>query len=548
MTPLSAVGKGREAFERQAWGEAHAQLLAADGDNTLDAEDLERLAWAAELTGKYSDAERFLAKAHNEYLERGNVESAVRCAFWLGLSLTNKGEFARGGGWLGRAETLLEGINEECVERGYILLPQALRHLDEGRPSQAFEAFDQARKIAERFHDRDLLVLSSLGRGCALLRLGNISAGLVLLDDAMLSVTEGEVSPIVIGIVYCAAINACQEIFDLRRSHEWTAALQHWCDSHPDLVPFRGECLLHRAEVLQMQGDWQAASNEAQRACLLVSEPLAQPVAGSAFYQQAELYRLRGEFASAEDAYRQASRLGRRPEPGRALLRLSQGQAEAAEANIRRALDEDADRSTRCRLLAAYIEIALQSGKIEAARSATEDLARIASDFDAPFLNALSSHANGAVLFAEGDILGALAALRRASTIWQEVSAPYEAARTRILIGLACRELGDEDAAEMEFDAARWAFQQLGASPDLRRVDALTRRGGVGSEGLTPREIDVLRQLAAGRTNRAIAEELFISEKTVARHVSNIFLKLGISSRSAATAYAYEHGILSRPT
>ena len=231
--------------------------------------------------------------------------------------------------------------------------------------------------------------------------------------------------------------------------------------------------------------------------------------------------------------------------PGLAQLRLAQGQTDAAEAAIRRAVDEAQDRITRSRLFAAYVEIMLAAGNIQSARAAADELSEIAADLDAPFLHAVSSHATGAVLLFEGEARAALAALRRAWTAWRELQVPYEAARVRLLVGLACRELGDEDTAEMELDAARWAFEQLGAAPDLARVEALSRRAATKPVGgLTSRELQVLRLVAAGKTNRAIADDLVISEKTVARHVSNIFTKLGLSSRSAATAYAYEHDLL----
>jgi ATP/maltotriose-dependent transcriptional regulator MalT len=543
VTTSEACARGREAFGRRAWAAALAELSAADREAPLEPEDLERLATAAYLAGNDDASAGAWERAHHELLRRGEVLPAARCAGWLVFVLMTGGEFARAGGWLARARRLVDDEGD-CAEQGHLLVPEAFQHAYAGDWPSAYAIAGQAAAIGDRFADVELVTLARNVQGRALIAQGKTVEGMTLLDEIMVAVMADEVSEIVAGSVYCSVIEACQEVFDLRRAQQWTAALTHWCDSQPDLVPFSGHCLVHRAEIMQLHGAWPDALEAAQQAReRLLRRP--QPAVGAAFYQQAELHRLRGEFAQAEAAYQQASRWGREPQPGLARLRLVQGQVDAAAAAIRRVVDAAQDRVARSRLLPAHVEIMLAAGDIDAARATADELSEIADDLDAPLLRALAAQAQGAVLLLEGDARAALAALRPAWTAWQELEVPYEAARARVLIGLACRQLGDEDSAEMELDAAHWIFGRLGAGPDVAHAQSLSgKAAATPASGLTARELEVLRLVATGKTNRVIAADLFVSEKTVARHVSNIFTKLGLSSRAAATAYAYEHDLV----
>jgi len=510
----------------------------------LEVEDLERLAVAAYMVGRDDDCAEAWMRAHKAWLRRGEGERAARCAFAQALGLFFRGALAPALGWVARGRRILDDGRYDCVEQAWLLMLTALPVMFQGDAEGAYPDFLEAGDLAERFGDSDASTFARLGRGQSLILQQRIPEGMALLDEVMVAVTADEVSPILVGITYCQVIDLCQTVFDQRRAREWTEALSRWCDSQPDLVPYRGNCLVHRCEIFQLQGAWNDALDAAQRACEWLSGPPEWDSLGSAHYQLAEIRRLRGEFPQAEESYRNTSLAGREPEPGMSLLRLAQGRVDSAVATISRVLEETQGPIDRSKVLPAYIEIMLESNNLGAARAATDELARIAANLNAPYLHALSGQASGAVLLSEGDARAALIQLRNAHNLWRDLDAPHQAARVRVLKGLACRALGDDGSAELEFDVARSMFEELGAAPDIERV---TRIGGTRTSsagGLSAREREVLTLLSSGKTNRMIAGELFISEKTVARHVSNIFTKLGLSSRAEATAYAFEHGLV----
>jgi DNA-binding CsgD family transcriptional regulator len=562
-TPRGKAGdplrEGREAFRKREWGAAWAHLSAADAAAPLGIADLELLATAAYLIGKDELSDDLWVRAHNECARLQDAPRAARCAFWLVLDLLTRGEVARASGWLGRAHRLLDDGKHDCPDRGLLLVLAARLHVKLGDPHSAADAATKAVEISNRFDDPELKVFSRLALGQVLSRRGDTAGAVTLFDEVMVAVTVGDVSPVAVGVVYCAVIDACHYIFDIGRAREWTAALSQWCTSQPDLVPFRGQCLVQRAEIMRLSGAWSQAMTEAEHACAWLSEVAEQPNAsgaegalpsfkypvGAAFYELGEIHRLRGDFTKAAEAYRRASRYGQSPEPGMALLRLAQGRRKAAVTAITRILGQPQSRLSRAQVLAACVDIMLDAADLPAARTAADELEVMADQTAAPFLQALCDQAMGAVLLADGDVAAAIIRLRAAWRLWQEVEAPYDAARTRVLLGLACRSLGDADAAELELDAARRIFQRLVAKPDITRVDGLMNPAStVGTRGLTPREAEVIRLVATGKTNRAIAQRLSISERTVDRHVGNILMKLSLPSRSAATAYAYEHGLV----
>lgn len=532
--------RGRVCYGRRAWEEACRSLSLADQKAPLGSDDLERLAIASFMTDREDDYLRTLERAHEAHLRAGAVARAVRCAFWVGLRFLLRGEAGQATGWLARAQRLCER-EQDCVEHGYLLLPTVERQLDAGDCDAAYANASSAAAIGDRFADADLRTLARHQQGRIRIQQGQIEPGLALLDEAMVAVTAGELSPLVTGLIYCSVILGCRKAYALSRAREWTSALAQWCDGQPELVAFTDTCRVHRAEIMQLNGAWDEAIEEARRACERGRRGASQPTA--ALYQQAEVYRLRGDFAAAERTYRAASRGGMEPQPGLALLWLAQQRAGAAAVAIRRVLNGTSDPLERTRCLPACVEIMLTVGDIAAAHDACAELETIAKNFAVEALVAMAARARGAVDLADGRPEAALDSLRRAFTVWQQTEVPYEAARVRVLMGLACRELGDEEGARLELDAASEAFELLRAAPDVARVATLMH-GTAPVHGLTRRELQVLRLVATGKTNKAIATELFLSVKTVDRHLSNIFSKLELSSRSAATAYAYQHKLL----
>ena len=438
-----------------------------------------------------------------------------------------------------RTGRLLADAGIDCVEQGYLEHGLGMMRLFEaGDIGGAHAHFVQAGKVGARFAHHELVALARIAEGRMLIYLGDSAEGMARLDEAMVSIEAGELSPLATGDAYCTVIDACAELFDLGRCRAWTESFTRWCDAQQELVLYRGHCLLHRAEMLGLLGSWRDALAEARRARERLADPVMPTVLGAASALEGDLLCLTGDLASAEAAYQRASEHGHDPQPGLALLRLAQGRPDTADAMIRRALGESQDPTSRARLLGPYVELVLATADTSAARPAAEELRGIAAEFGTPLLRAHAARAVGAVLLAEGDANGALVELRRAFNGFNELGVRYDAARTRLLLADACRELGDHDTAEIESSAARAALGSLtdGSNWPTGPADP--------PHGLTQRELDVLRLLARGKTNRGIAQDLVVSEKTVASHVSHIFTKLDVTSRSAATAYAYDHNLV----
>ena len=386
---LAKLKQGRESYRRRAWNDAYRWLSLADQTTPLKTEDLELLAMSAYLSGRDDEYLNALERAHHAYLGAGERFRAVRCAFWMGMRLFFRGEMGRATGWFGRAQRLLEREEQDCAERGYLLLPVVEQHLAAGACEAAYETAASAAEIGERCGDADLIACARHQQGRIRLQQGQVKRGLALLDEVMVAVTGAELSSLVTGLMYCSVIRACQEVYAFGRAGEWTAAMARWCEEQPDMVAFTGICRVHRAEIMQLRGAWQDAIEEAQRARKR-SQRIDDQAAAAALYQQAEVHRLRGEFSAAEKAYQSASQWGWDPQPGFALLRLAQGRVDAATAAIRRAMSVTTNQMERTKLLSAYVEIMLAAHDIQEARSACRELEEIAQHFETDVLGAMA--------------------------------------------------------------------------------------------------------------------------------------------------------------
>jgi len=541
MTPLETA---RAACATRRWCDAFDHFSEAADAAPLEAPDLVLYATAAILLGRDAEGVDLQTRAHEAFLKRGDVLAAGRIAAWIAVFLGGLGEFSRSGGWVARANRLAAEAPTPNAISGLALVPQALGALYAGDAARSRELFEHVMSTGEQCGDREVTELGRLGLGQATVALGRTEEGMALLDEVMVAVTAGELAPMPAGIAYCAVIGVCWMASDLVREQEWTAALQTWCNEQPDMVVFSGQCQMHRAALFTLHGQWQDAIDAAEAAVERARLGDVNALYGGN-YQRADVARARGQFAEADLYFSRAFATGWEPEPGLALLRLAQGKIESARTLITGAVDRAVEGEVH-QYLPALIEIELAAGNTSAARRALDRLHEVSGASSMPFRQAVSRYSEAVVLLAEGESRAAYTSARAAISLWSRLSAPCEVARSRVIVGLACRALGDEASAIVEFDAARATFERLGAMPALGELNVVDARGAVDSGPLTPRELEVIRLVTVGRSNRAIAEELVLSEKTVARHLSNIFAKLGVTSRTAAAAFAHEHDLVAK--
>ncbi len=539
MDVVEELVRARETYERGDWVAAYTAWSETPPE-ALTAADLDGLATSAYLLGRIDDCVDAWQQAFQLHVDAGDLAAAVLSACQLSMCLSTSGDPMVGAGWAGRAHRLLEDIEGDIAERGYVEFLMMFRYIGESDWATATEYAAKVVDYGRRFADRNLLALGLSAVGRTRLQGGEVTEGLALFDEAMAVVTSGKISPIVAGNVYCVMIEGCQEVSDLGRASAWTTALSRWCTEQPGMLAFTGQCAVHRGQIMRLHGAFAEAVEELDDAVRRYLAAPSSDAAGLAYAERGDVQRILGDLDAADESYEQAAHHGFEPQPGLALLWLARGRTPAAVAAVRRLLAEISDPVHRSRLLPAATEILLAAGESADARAAAEELGTIADAFGCSGLQAMAGYAAGRVELDSGDAPGALPYLRKASALWNGMSSPYESARVKVQVARALRTLGDEESAMSELAAARRTFRELGTVPADDEAARLLEPAAL-PDGLTAREAEVLRLVASGKSNSQIAAELVLSDKTVARHLSNIFGKLDVSSRTAAAAYAFEH-------
>ena len=542
MAGMAQLDEARRAWAMHDWQacfDAASAVAPLGGAAELEAERLDLIADAAWWLGRLDACIAARERAYHVYDELGDARRAGQCAVWLYEHHCFRASPAVASGWLGRARRALD-CGADCEELGALLLREAESAHGAGALEVAEGLAERSIELGRQLRCADLeaQALQTLGR--VRIDQGRPTEGLALLDEAMLFVVEGRLAPYSTGKVYCSLISACEQLSDHRRAAEWTAATAAWADEHPMAV-FPGLCRVHHATALQWRGEWAEAEREAIRA----SEELATvnlPNAAAAWAEVGDIRRRLGDLRGAADAFAAADALCQQPRAGVALLRLAEGDLDGASTIVTEALEGAGwNRLARAKVLPALAQIAIAAGDLTTATGAVEELEQVAADFGSTGLAALATSSRGRLQLATG-APEACATLRSAVARWSELGVPYEIATARMLLGEACRTSGDETGAATAFRSAKELFDELGVRGDTDVLTAPPRTALPG--GLTEREAEVLRLVAAGHTNKEVAAALCLSEKTVARHLSNIFTKIQVSTRAAATAYAFERGVV----
>ena len=536
-----ALTAARDVLARHDWQAARDAAAFATVDTpALEAERADLLAEAEWWLGRLDECIEARQQAYRLFDELGEHRRAGQCAVWLWEHYAITARPANASAWLRRARRSLEGDNE-CAAYGALLLREAEVAHAGGDLDRASALATDVIALARDLRSADLEAEALQTNGRVLIDQGDVAEGMGHLDEAMLFAVEGRLGPYSTGKVYCSLISACEDVGDYDRAAEWTEATMRWADRHPFAI-FPGICRVHRAVVLKRRGDLAEAEREAALAC----EELAHSHVGNsaaAYAEVGDIRRRLGQLDESEAAFARAQEISGQACAPLALLRLAQGRVDAARAIVTSCVRNTTNPLSRAALLPAFAHVAIAAGDLDAARDASVELDQIAADYANPEHAAAALSTRGRLQLAQGDAPAACDTLRHAVDRWRDLNVPYEVATAQTLLGQALREAGDEDAATESFAAAAKLFNQIGARLDAQR---LTDRAPppVLPARLTEREVEVLQLVAAGLTNNEIASALYLSAKTVSRHLSNIFTKIGVTSRAGATAFAFEHGLV----
>ncbi|MFV2143885.1 helix-turn-helix domain-containing protein [Isoptericola sp. G70] len=536
-----AVAEHEWATARDLFLSGARTTIAREAVRTLGIDDLASLAQACWWLGHIDEYALVTDEVCRLRTDAGDAPGAAAAAVELGFSESVRGNDAAAAGWLARAGRLL-ATTPDAVEHGFLLIIEAHGTLAVGDLARADQLVHRVLELGDRFHEPTLQAYGLFLSGRLAIRRGRVREGSRYLDEAMIPVLGGRTALPWAGDLYCQMMQLCYELGDLPRAQHWTEITEAWCQELAPARLFTGICRVHRVQLLQVHGDWPRALREAEEAAADLAD-IDVVAAGEANYRCGELHRLRGELDLAETAYRAARALGREPLPGSALLHLERGSTATAAASLDAALAGVRAPLDRAPLLAARIEVALcqdDRGRLDAL---VDELNDIADHHGSPGWQAEACRWRGSVQAAYGHHPAALPVLREARDRWQQIDAPREVARTRVEIARSLEALGDGDTAREEYELAATTFAELGAGRELQHLVAQRRRRRAPEE-LSPRETEVLAVVAEGGTNRDVGAHLHISERTVARHLANTYLKLGVSSRTAAVAWARDHGVV----
>jgi DNA-binding NarL/FixJ family response regulator len=542
MDELTALlERARAAYADRQWSQAREAYLAARAAAPLSAEDMAALSDAAWWEGAIDESLSACEEAYRLFLHGDDPRPrpAAMLAIEIGFSWYLRGEEAMGSGWISRARRLLEA-ESDCAEHGYLQSLAIDDALGAGDFIGAIEAARAVAAVGARHGDEALSSYALVGEGVALIKQGRVRDGLAVLDEAMLAVVAGRVRPTWAGNIYCQLMSVCAELADLRRAQQWTDATARWCEGFSNAVMFVGVCRVHRAQLLQVHGDWASAEEEIAQVCRDLAAMNVGAV-GLALYELGEVRRMRGDLPGAATAYAQAHEHGKEPQPGLALVWVAEGKPSAALQALAACEARTNDPLAKTRLWEALVQAAVAAGDLAAARAAAGALDETAATYASPGLLAAAAQSRGLLCLAAGDAAAAVEALRSACRQWQDLEAPYRVAQTRLALAEALEHSGDEHGAALERDAAATALARLGAVPPMP-----AGRPVVLPDGITRREAEVLALVARGLTNREVADALVLSERTVARHLANLYTKIGVTTRTAATTYAHRHGLIGR--